>query len=170
MVRGRIRILTAVAVTAFVAFGGVAGAQEQPTACELLTAKEAKKVLGRSVRRETDLTGTQASSCTYVVEKDAKRVLGLGVGQFSSTDDASKAYTRARVDAQFDGLNVEKVRRLGQRAHWLPKTNNFEKTVRDQKIDLGELTVLDGQRVYTVYLAPPSKTKARDALNAVIAD
>jgi hypothetical protein len=147
-----------------------AGAQEQPNACKLFSRTEAKKTLGKPVRRDTNLAGTQASTCGYVAENDAKRAVGLAVGQFASSDDASKAYTRARLNAQFDGLKIEKVRRLGQQAHWLPMTNNFERTVLSEKVVLGELTVLDGRRVYTVYLAPPSKAKTRDAINAVIAD
>jgi hypothetical protein len=176
MIEGRFRTMT---VAAFVGLGGLLGfggwnvavaAQEQPNACELLTRKEARKILGKAVRRETNITGTDASSCDYVVEKDAKRVLGLGVGELASEDEASKAYTAARANAKFDGLKVEHVRRLGNLAHWLPETNNFERTVGDEKVVFGELTVLDGRRVYTVYLAPPSKSKARDAVNLVIAD
>lgn len=176
MIEGRLRksaVVAIVGLAGVLSFGGgnvAVGAQAEPNACELLTRKDAKKVLGKAVRRETDLSGTEASSCSYVVAKDAKRVIGLGVGELASRDEASKAYTRARANAQFDGLKVENVRRLGNRAHWLPKTNNFGRTVREEKIDFGELTVLDGRRVYTVYLAPPSKSKARDAINLVIAD
>jgi hypothetical protein len=59
------------------------------------------------VRRETNLTGTEASQCSYTVEKDATRVVGLGVGAFASADEAANAYARARADAQFDGLKIE---------------------------------------------------------------
>jgi hypothetical protein len=170
MVQGSVRILTAVAVATFAGLGGVAGAQEQPNACELFTRKEAKKILRKSVRRETDITGTEASSCSYVVERNAKRVLGFAVGEFGSKDEASKAYTAARANAKFDGLMIENIRKVGTRAYWLPETNNFERTVLNEPIAFGELTILDGRRVYTVYLAPPSKSKARDAINLVIAD
>jgi hypothetical protein len=162
-----------IALAGFVGVGGghaAAGPQEQPDACKLFSRTEAKKILGKPVRREANLTGTQASTCGYVAENDAKRAVGLAIGEFVSDNEASKAYTRARLDAQFDGLKIENVRRLGQRAYWLPMTNNFERTVLSEKIVFGELTVLDGRRVYTVYLAPPSKTKAKDAINAVIAD
>jgi hypothetical protein len=176
MNQGRLR---KTAIAAFVGLAGVLGfgsgnvavaAQEQPNACELLTRKEARRILGRSVRRETNITGTEASSCSYVVTKDAKRVLGLGVGELASKDEASKAYTAARANAQFDGLKVHHVRRLGNIAHWLPKTNNFERKIGEEQVALGELTVLDGRRVYTVFIAPPSKTKARDAIELVISD
>jgi hypothetical protein len=175
MLAGGIRTLT---VAAVVGMGGILGlgdgslaaAQAQPNACELFTRKEAKRILGKAVRRETNLAGTQASTCGYVVEKDATRVVGLAAGEFPSDDEASKAYTRARADAQFDGLKIETVRKLGSGAYWLPKTNNFERTILDEKLVIGELTVLEGRRVYTVYLAPPSKTKARDTIKLVIAD
>lgn len=160
-------------VSGVFAFGGGnvgVSAQEQPNACELFTRKEAKKTLGKAVRRETNLTGTQASTCGYVAENDAKRVVGIAVGEFRSDDEASKAYTKARADAQFDGLEIETIRRLGDRAYWLPVTNNFERTVLDERVVFGELTVLNGRRVYTAYLAPPSKRKARDAINLVTAD
>jgi hypothetical protein len=165
-------LLAVVGVGDIVGLAGdaVAGAQDQPDACTLFSRSEAKKILGKSVRRETNLAGTEASTCGYVAEEDAKRVVGIAVGEFPSKDEASKAYTNARADAQFDGLEVGNVRRLGQRAHWLPATNNFERTVLDEKIVFGELTVLDARRVYTAYLAPPSKIKARAAINLVIAD
>ena len=62
------------------------------------------------------------------------------------------------------------MRGVGQRAHWLPQTNNFERTVLGENVEFGELTVLEGRRVYSVVLAPPSKSKARDAMRRVIAD
>jgi hypothetical protein len=150
--------------------GGVetAGAQTQPSACELLTKRDAKKILGKAVRRETNLSGTEATSCSYVVAGDAKRVVGLGVGTFASVDEAANAYARARADAQFDGLKIENVRELGDRAYYVPKTNNFERTVREKKLAFGELTVLDGQDLYTAFVTPPSKNKARDAIKAAI--
>jgi ribosomal protein S5 len=150
--------------------GGVdaAGAQTQPNACELLTQNDAKKILGKAVRRETNLAGTQATSCSYVVAGDAKRVVGLGVGAFVSADEAANAYTRARANAQFDGLKIQNVRKLGDRAYYLPKTNNFERTVRDKKVAFGELTVIDGQDVYTAFVTPPSKTKATETIKKAI--
>lgn len=157
-------------VASMVAGVEVAGAQTQPNACELLTQNDAKKILGKAVRRETNLAGTQATSCSYVVAGDAKRVVGVGVGTFASADEAANAYTRARANAQFDGLKIENMRKLGDRAYYLPKTNNFERTVRDKKLRIGEVTALDGPRVYTVFVAPPSKTKARDAIKLVITD
>jgi hypothetical protein len=172
------RRLRSAAVAAVVSLGGVVGtggadafgAQAQPNACELFSRKDAKKILGKSVRRETNITGTEASTCGYVAEKDPKRVVSFSVGEFPSDAEALKAYTRARANAKFDALKVENVRKLGNRAHWLPKTNNFERTVLDNEVGFGELTVLQGRRVYTVFLAPPSKDKARDAINLVIAD
>jgi hypothetical protein len=146
------------------------GAQEPPSACELFSRSEAKKITGKPVRRETSITGQQGSECSYSAQRDAKRVVGVAVGEFATDEEASKAYTRARANAQFDGLTVENVRRLGQRAYWLHETTNFERTVRDEKLVIGEVTVLDGRRVYTAYLAPPSKKKARDAINLMIAD
>jgi hypothetical protein len=173
--RRRLRNVTVAAVVgvSVVAWAGGAqavGAQEQPDACALFTRKEAKRILGTAARRETNVRGTQGSECSYTAEKDAKRVVGFAVGDFPSDADAKKAYTRARVNAQFDGLVVQNVRRLGQRAHWLPMTNNFERTVLDEKLVIGELTVLQGRRIYTVYVAPPAKKTARDAINLVIAD
>jgi hypothetical protein len=150
--------------------GGVdaAGAQTQPNACGLLTQSDAKKILGKTVRRETNLAGAQATSCSYVAAGDAKRVVGLGVGAFPSADEAAKAYTRARANAQFDGLKIESVRKLGDRAHYVPKTNNFQRTVSNKKLAFGELTVLDGQVVYTAFVTPPSKSKASDAIKSAI--
>jgi hypothetical protein len=150
--------------------GGVdaSGAQTQPNACELLTQQDAKKILGKTVRRETNVAGTQATSCSYVVAADAKRVVGLGVGTFATPDEAANAYTRARANAQFDGLKVENVRKLGDRAYYLPRTNNFERTVREKKLAFGEVTVLDGQDVYTAFITPPSKSKASDAIKKAI--
>jgi len=145
-----------------------AGAQMQPNACELLTQNDAKKILGKAVRRETNLAGTQATSCSYVVARDAKRVVGIGVGAFTSADEATNAYARARANAQFDRLKIENVRKLGDRAYYLTKTNNFERTVRNKKLAFGELTVLDGQDVYTAFVTPPSKAKASDAVKAAI--
>lgn len=162
-----------VGLSGVIAWGGGAdaeGAQVQPNACKLLSQKSARRILGKPVRRETNLAGTQASSCSYVAEKDAKRIVGLAVAEFPSDEEASRAYTKARANAQFDGLKVANARRLGQRAHWLPQTNNFDRTVLGEKIVLGELTVLNGGRVYTVYVAPPSMSKARDAISLVIAD
>jgi hypothetical protein len=150
--------------------GGVdaSGAQTQPNACELLTQNDAKKILGKTVRRETNVAGTQATSCSYVVAADAKRVVGLGVGTFATPDEAANAYTRARANAQFDGLKIENVRKLGDRAYYLPRTNNFERTVREKKLAFGEVTVLEGQDVYTAFVTPPSKTKATDTIKKAI--
>jgi hypothetical protein len=155
-------------VTSMVGGVDAAGAQTQPKACELLTQKDATKILGKPVRRETNLAGAHATSCSYVVAGDAKRVVGLGVGEFPSGDDAVRAFAKARANAQFDGLKVQSGLKLGTLAYWLPKTNNFERTVRGKKLDIGELTALDGPRVLTVYLAPPSKSKARDAIKSAI--
>lgn len=150
--------------------GGVelAGAQTQPSACELLTEKDARTILGKAVRRETNVAETQATSCSYVVTKDATRVLGVAVGEFPSGDEAANAFARSRATAQFDGLKIESGLKLGTLAYWLPKTNNFQRTVKNKKITIGELTALDGTRVYTVFLAPPSKAKARDAVKKAI--
>ena len=62
-------------------------------------------------------------------ERDTTRIVRLALGEFPSKDEASNAYTRARAKAQLDGLKAENVRGVGQRAHWLPQTNNFERTV-----------------------------------------
>jgi hypothetical protein len=145
-------------------------AQLQPDACKVLTPKEAKRVLGKAPRREAKIRGVQGSECIYAAEKDAKRIVRLALGEFPSKDEASKAYTRARAKAQFDGLKVENVRGVGQRAHWLPQTNNFERTVVGEQVEFGELTVLEGRRVYSVSIAPPSKSKARNAMKSVIPD
>jgi hypothetical protein len=40
--------------------------------------------------------------------------------------------------------------------------------VKDKKITIGELTAVDGTRVYTVFLALPSKAKARDTVKKAI--
>ena len=173
----RLRTVTAAAVLGaggVIAVGGAAqpasGTQAQPDACVLFTRKEATRVLGKAARRETRIQGAQGSECSYTAKKDAKRVVGVAVGQFASPDEASKAYTSARANAQFDGLKIENVRRLGRRAHWLPRTNNFERTVLGEQLAIGELTVLEGRRVYTAYVAPPSKRNARETINLVTAD
>ena len=67
-------------------------------------------------------------------------------------------------------VTVENVRRVGRRAHWLPQTNNFERTVAGEPVVFGELTVLEGRRVYSAFVAPPSQKKARDTINLVVAD
>jgi hypothetical protein len=64
-------------------------------------------------------------------------------------------------------LKIENMRGVGQRASWLPQTNNFERTVVGEQIAFGELTALEGRRVYSVSVAPPSKSKARQAMNLV---
>jgi hypothetical protein len=65
-------------------------------------------------------------------------------------------------------LKIENVPKLGNRAHYLAKTNNFERKIRDKELVFGELTVLDGHDVHTGYVTPPSKTKARDAVKNAI--
>jgi hypothetical protein len=39
-----------------------------------------------------------------------------------------------------------------------------------EQLAFGELTALEGRRVYNVSVAPPSKTKARQAMNLVSTD
>jgi hypothetical protein len=170
---GTAAVVAAISVSGIVAFStppAAVAAQLQPDACKVLTPKEAKRVLGKAPRREAKIRSVQGSECIYAAEKDAKRIVRLALGEFPSKDEASNAYTRARAKAQFDGLKVENVRGVGQRAHWLPQTNNFERTVLDEQVAFGELTVLEGRRVYSVFLAPPSKSKARDAMKRVIAN
>jgi hypothetical protein len=157
-------------VVAFVAPPAVSAGQLQPDACKVLTQKEARRILGQAARREVKLRSIQGSECIYAAEKDAKRIVRLALGEFPSDDEASEAYTRARAKAQFDGLKIENVRRTGQRAYWLPQTNNFERTVLGEQVAFGELTVLEGRRVYSVFVAQPSKKKARDTFNLVSAD
>ena len=171
--RPRVAIVAAIGVTATVAFmtpPAAVATQLQPDACKVLTPKEAKRVLGKTPRREAKIRSIQGSECIYAAEKDAKRIFRLALGEFPSKDEASNAYTRARANAQFDGLKVENVRGVGQRAHWLPQTNNFERTVVGEQVEFGELTALEGRRVYSVFIAPPSKSKARDAMKRVIAN
>jgi hypothetical protein len=170
--RPRVAIVTAISLSgiAFLTPPAAVAAQLQPDACKVLTPKEAKRVLGKTPRREAKIRSVQGSECIYAAEKDAKRIVRLALGEFPSKDEASNAYTRARANAQFDGLEVENVRRDGQRAHWLPQTNNFERTVLGEPVEFGELTVLEGRRVYSVSIAPPSKSKARDAMKRVIPD
>ena len=100
-------------------------AQLQPDACKLFTNKDARRILGEAARRDAKIRSVQGSECIYAGEKDPKRIVRLALGEFASGDEASKAYTAARANAQFDGLKVETVRRVGRRAHWLPQTNNF---------------------------------------------
>jgi len=171
--RPRVAIVAAIGVTATVAFmtpPAAVATQLQADACKVLTPKEAKRVLGKAPRREAKIRSVQGSECIYATEKDAKRIVRLALGEFPSKDEASNAYTRARANAQFDGLKVENVRGVGQRAHWLPQTNNFERTVVGEQVEFGELTALEGRRVYSVFIAPPSKSKARDAMKRVIAN
>jgi hypothetical protein len=150
--------------------GGVdgAGAETQPNACELLTQNDARKILGKAVRRETHLAGTQATSCSYTAERDAKRVVGLGVAAFPSGDDAVRAFAEARGKAKFDGLEIQAGLKLDVLAYWLPKTNNFARTIRGKKLEVGEMTAVEGQDVYTVFVTPPSKSRARDAIKKAI--
>jgi hypothetical protein len=157
-------------VVAFVTPPAVSAAQLQPDACKLLTQREAKRIIGKAARREAKLRSVQGSECIYAAEKDPKCSVRLALGEFPSDDEASTGYTRARAKAQFDELKIENVRRLGQRAYWLSQTNNFERTVLGEQVEFGELTVLDGRRVYSLFVAPPSKKKARDAFNVVSAD
>jgi hypothetical protein len=170
--RPRVAIVTAISLSgiAFLTPPAAVAAQLQPDACKVLTPKEAKRVLAKTPRREAKIRGVQGSECIYAAEKDAKRIVRLALGEFPSKDEASNAYTRARAEAQFDGLKVENVRGVGQHAHWLPRTNNFERTVLGEQVEFGELTVLEGRRVYSVSIAPPSKSKARDAMKRVIPD
>lgn len=145
-----------------------AGAQTLPDACDLLTERDARKLLRKPVRRDVDVTGTAATQCGYTVRGDAKRVVGLAVGEFPAGDEAWNAYFRGRYEDRFEGLEIEDVRGIGYRAHWLPSTNNVERTVRGKKLTIGEMTVLDDRFVYTVYVAPPSKHRARDVIEKVI--
>jgi hypothetical protein len=99
--------------------GGVelADAQTQPGACELLTEKDARTILGKPVRRETNLAGTQATSCSYVAARDPTRVVGLAVGEFASGDEAVNAFARSRATAHFDRLKIESGLKLGTPAY-----------------------------------------------------
>jgi hypothetical protein len=169
----RVAIVAAIGLSGVVAFStppAAVAAQLQPDACKVLTPKEAKRVLGKTPRREAKIRSVQGSECIYAAEKDAKRIVRLALGEFPSNDEAMNAYTRARAKAQFDGLKVENVRGVGQRAHWLPQTNNFERTVVGERVEFGELTVLDGRRVYSVFIAPRSKSKALHAMKRIIAN
>jgi hypothetical protein len=165
-------IVAAIILSGTIAFATTpaTAAQLQPDACKLFTNKDARRILGEAARREAKLRSVQGSECIYAGEKDPKRIVRLALGEFASGDEASKAYTTARANAQFDGLKVETVRRVGRRAHWLPQTNNFERKVVGEPVVFGELTVLEGRRVYSAFVAPPSKRKARDAIDAVVAD
>jgi hypothetical protein len=165
-------IVAAIILSGTVAFVSTpaTAVQLQPDACKLFTNKNARRILGQPARREAKLRSVQGSECIYAGEKDPKRIVRLALGEFASGDEASKAYTMARANAQFDGLTVENVRRVGRRAHWLPQTNNFERTVVGEPVVFGELTVLEGRRVYSAFVAPPSKKKARDTINLVTAD
>jgi hypothetical protein len=155
---------------AFSASPAVAGAQLQPDACKVLTEKDTKQILGKTPRREAKIRGIQGSECIYAAKADAKRVVRLALGDFPSRDEAANAYARARTKAQFDGLKVENVRGVGRRAHWLSPTNNLERTVVGEPLVFGEMTVLDGRRVYSVFVGPSSKSKARDVTKLVIND
>jgi hypothetical protein len=162
--------IVAIAVSGVVASVGsphALGAQLQPDTCKVLTQNEAKRVLGKTPRREAKIRGIEGSECIYAAEKDAKRIVRLALGEFPSRDEASNAYARARAKAQFDGLKIENMRGVGQRAYWLPQTNNFERTVVGEQVAFGELTALEGRRVYSVSVAPPSKSKTRQAMNLV---
>jgi hypothetical protein len=169
----RVAIVAAIGLSGVVAFSTPPAAvaeQLQPDACKVLTPKETKRVLGKTPRREAKIRSVQGSECIYAAEKDAKRIVRLALGEFPSNDEAANAYTRARAKAQFDGLKVENVRGVGQRAHWLSPTNNFERTVVGEQVEFGELTMVEGRRVYSVVIAPPSKLSARDAMKRVIAN
>jgi hypothetical protein len=157
--------VTLISIVALVTSPAAGATQLQPDACKLLTQKEAKRILSKTPRREAKLRSVQGSECIYAAEKDAKRIVRLALGEFPTHDEASTAYTRARAEARFDGLKVEIVRGVGERAHWLPRTNNFERTVLGERVEFGELTALDGRRVYSVSVAPVSKSTARDAMN-----
>lgn len=157
-------------IAALVAPPAVAAAQLQPDVCKLFTPKEAERILGKEPRREAKLRSVQGSECIYAAKRDAKRVVRVALGEFPSDDEASSAWAMARANAQFDGLKIENVRRVGQRAYWLPQTNNFERAVLGEQAVFGELTVQDGRRVYSVFVTPPSKKKARDTFNLVTAD
>jgi hypothetical protein len=171
--RWRAATVAAIALSGIVAFPSPPAAvatQLQPDACKELTQSEAKRVLGKTPRREAKLRSVQGSECIYAAEKDAKRIVRLALGEFSSKDEAANAYATARAKAQFDELKIEDVRGVGQRAYSLPQTNNFERTVVGEQVVFGELTALDGRRVYSVFVAPASKSKARQAMNLVTND
>ena len=111
--------VVAISVSGLVAFStpsAAVAAQLQPDACKVLTPKEAKRVLGKAPHREAKIRSVQGSECIYAAEKDAKRIVRLALGEFPSKDEASNVYTMARAKAQFDGLMVENVRGVGQRA------------------------------------------------------
>ena len=121
---GTAAVVAAISVSGVVAFSTplvAVAAQLQPDACKVLTPKEAKRVLGKAPRREAKIRSVQGSECIYAAEKDAKRIVRLALGEFASKDEASNAYARARAKAQFDGLKVENVRGVGQRAHWFSR-------------------------------------------------
>jgi hypothetical protein len=169
----RRRCLAALGLSGIVAFlppPAAVATQLQPDACKVLTKNEAKRVLGKTPRREAKIRGIEGSECIYAAEKDAKRIVRLALGEFPSKAAAENAYARARAKAQFDGLKIENVRGVGQRAYWLPQTNNFERTVVGEQVAFGELTALEGRRVYSVFVSPPSKVKARQAMNLVSTD
>jgi hypothetical protein len=164
----RFAIVAAISVSGIVAFlapPAAVAAQLQPmhARCSRRRRRNASSARHRVARRRS---AASRAECIYAAEKDAKRIVRLALGEFPSKDEASNAYTRARANAQFDGLKVENVRGVGQRAHWLPQTNNFERTVLGEQVAFGELTVLEGRRVYSVFIAPPSRSKARDAIKA----
>ena len=170
---GTAAVVATISVSGIVAVStppAAVAAQLQPDACKVLTPKEAKRVLGKAPHREAKIRSVQGSECIYAAEKDDKRIVRLALGEFPSEEQASNAYARARAKAQFDGLKVENVRGVGQRAHWLPQTNNFERTVLGVEVAFGELTALEGRRVYSVFIAPPSKSKASDAMKRVSAN
>jgi hypothetical protein len=165
-----ITVVASIAVSSVVASVGsphALAAQLQPDACKVLTQKEAKRILGKTPRREAKIRGIEGSECIYAAEKDAKRVVRFALGEFPSGDEAANAYARARAKAQFDGLKIENVRGVGRRAYWLRQTNNYERTVVGEQLAFGELTALEGRRVYSVSVAPTSKSKARQAMNLV---
>jgi hypothetical protein len=170
--RPRVAIVTAISLSgiAFLTPPAAVAAQLQPDACKVLTPKEAKRVLGKAPHREAKIRSVQGSECIYAAEKDAKRIARLALGEFPSRDEATDAFARSRAKAQFDGLKIQSGLRLGTLAYWLPQTNNFERTVLGKQVEFGELTALDGRRVYSMFVTPPSKSKARDAMKRVIAD
>jgi hypothetical protein len=151
-----------------------AGTQAQTApACDLLTVEVAEEVLGGPAEQETAL-GTEDSgnsTCEYVGQTD--EVLGLGIVTFESADEASDAFGMSRLDTQFDEIEFEDVEGFGPggefgSAFFMPDSPNHSRTVTEVEFVFGELVVLDGLRVYSVWVSPSSLDVTKQAMEAVL--
>jgi hypothetical protein len=148
--------------------GGVPTGDGRLTACDLFSAGDAEALLGGPVSVSMDIDEAQASTCEYVLEDDATVAVGVGIGTFDDTEAAEDAYLMARANAQFDELDPQDVDNAGDEAYWIADTTNFTREINGEELTLGELNVVDGTTLLTVYLTPPDQDTAEQTAEIVL--